>query len=66
MTLAQTAEKPITAATEEAISNFADSRQRRFAMSLRRPKNIVRSRFVPDAPGLVAAALNGDIDARMR
>jgi hypothetical protein len=26
MTLAQTAEKPITVATEEAISNFADSR----------------------------------------
>jgi hypothetical protein len=27
MTLAQIAEKPITVATEEAISNFADSRQ---------------------------------------
>ena len=29
MTLAQIAEKPITVTTEEAISNFADSRQGR-------------------------------------
>ena len=28
MTLAQIAEKPITVATDEAISSFADSRQR--------------------------------------
>jgi hypothetical protein len=41
--LAQIAEKPITVATEEAISNFADSRQRLLAMSFRRPNSIVRS-----------------------
>jgi hypothetical protein len=40
MTLAQIAENPITVATEEAISNFADSRQRRLSVSLRRPKGI--------------------------
>jgi hypothetical protein len=40
MTLAQIAEKPMTVATDDAISSFADSRQRRLAMPLRRPKGI--------------------------
>ena len=41
MTLAQIAEKPITVATDDAISNFADSRQGRLATLLRRPNGIV-------------------------
>jgi hypothetical protein len=44
MTLAQIAEKPITVTTDDAISNFADSRQGRLAMFSRRPNRIVRSR----------------------
>jgi hypothetical protein len=44
MTLAQIAEKPMTVTTEEAISNFADSRQGRLVTSLRGPNPIVRSR----------------------
>jgi hypothetical protein len=40
MTLAQIAENPMTVATDEAISSFADSRQRRLAMPLRHPKDI--------------------------
>jgi hypothetical protein len=40
MTLAQIAENPMTVATDDAISSFADSRQRRLAMLLRRPKDI--------------------------
>jgi hypothetical protein len=44
MTLTQMAEKPITVATEAAISNFADSRQRRRFTIFCRRKNIVRSR----------------------
>ena len=40
MTLAQIAEKPITVTTDDRISNFADSRQGRLAMSLRRPNSI--------------------------
>jgi hypothetical protein len=44
MTLAQIAEKPITVTTDEAIKSFADSRQGRLALSLRRPNRIVRSR----------------------
>jgi hypothetical protein len=44
MTLAQIAEKPITVTTEEAISNFADSRQGRLAVFSRRPNRIVGSR----------------------
>ena len=43
-TLAQIAEKPITVATDDTISNFADSRQGRRAKSLCRPKPIMRSR----------------------
>jgi hypothetical protein len=42
ITLAQTAENPITVATEEAISNFADSRQRRL-VSFPRPSAMVCS-----------------------
>ena len=41
--LAQIAEKPITVATDDAISNLADSRQRLLATSFRRPNSIVRS-----------------------
>ena len=44
MTLAQIAEKPSTVTTEEAISNFADSRHGRLAVLLRHPIGIVRSR----------------------
>jgi len=46
MTLAQIVEKPITVATDDAISNFADSRQGLEAPSLRRPNHIDRSRGV--------------------
>ena len=46
MTLAQIAEKPITVTTDDAISNFADSRHGRLAMFLRRQNNAIpRSRF---------------------
>src|SRR5580704_6307078 len=44
MTLAQMAEKPITVTTDEASSSFADSRQCRLAVSLRRPNSILSSR----------------------
>jgi len=44
MTLAQIVEKPITVATDDAISNFADNRHGLRAMSLRLPNRIVRSR----------------------
>jgi hypothetical protein len=40
MTLVQIAEKPITVATEDAISNFADSRHDRLATFPRRPNRI--------------------------
>src|ERR1700722_17151814 len=46
LTLTQTAEKPITVTTEEAISSFADSRQGRLALSLRRPNPIT---LLPEA-----------------
>ena len=65
MTLAQIAEKPITVATDEMISNFADSRQGRLATSLRHPNRMVRSRCLLNAPGFVAAGLSGDSDAVM-
>ena len=64
ITLAQIAEKPITVATDEMISNFADSRQGRPAT----PCAIRIAWFAPDslnAPGIVAAGLNGDSDALM-
>jgi hypothetical protein len=70
ITLTQTAENPITVATDEAISSFVDSRQgcrEGFpAMSLCRRKNIVPLPIPLDAPGLVAAGLSGDTAARMR
>jgi hypothetical protein len=44
MTLAQTAEKPITVTTDDTISNLADSRQGRLAPLLRRPNGILCSR----------------------
>jgi hypothetical protein len=64
--LAQIAEKPITVATEEAISNLADSRQGRWARILvkflRRPNHIVRS-SLPECARILVAALNDDNDA---
>jgi hypothetical protein len=72
MTLAQIAEKPITVATDEAISSFADSRHGLRAGSVpakpvsaacfRRPNGIVRSNLLQWAGNLVAA-LNRDSDA---
>jgi hypothetical protein len=59
-TLAQIVEKPITVATEEAISNFVDSRQGRLAKPLRRPKAICSLPNPPNAPSVVAARLSGD------
>src|ERR1700688_954853 len=59
MTLAQIAEKPITVATEEAISNFVDSRQGHLALLLRRPKGICSLPNRPNAPSVVAARLSG-------
>jgi len=44
MTLAQIAEKPITVATDETISSFADIRQGRLAPFVRHPNSIDRSR----------------------
>jgi hypothetical protein len=41
ITLTQIAEKPMTVIKEQAISNFADSRQGRLALSLRRPNPII-------------------------
>jgi hypothetical protein len=65
MTLAQIVENPITVATDDAISNLADSRQGLLVTSFRRPNRIVRSRVFLDAPGIVASALNGDSDRLM-
>jgi hypothetical protein len=48
MTLAQMAEKPITVATDDAIKSFADTRQGRWAVPVRRPNSI---RFAPGYPG---------------
>ena len=59
MTLAQIAEKPITVTTDETISSFADSRQGRLAVSLRRPNPIASLPSDRDAPGMVAVGLNG-------
>jgi hypothetical protein len=50
MTEAQIAVKPITVATEEAISSFADSRQRRFAVFFRHWKCIDRSGHIEMRP----------------
>jgi len=59
MTLVQIAEKPSTVTMEERISSFADSRQGRLAVSLRRPNLIVSLPDQWDAPGMVAVGLNG-------
>ncbi|MGB6254629.1 MAG: hypothetical protein WBF62_15390, partial [Bradyrhizobium sp.] len=59
MTLVQIAEKPSTVTTEETISSFADSRQGRLAVSLRRPNPIASLPNEGDAPGMVAVGLNG-------
>jgi hypothetical protein len=76
ITLAQIAEKPITVATDDAISSLADSRQGfldqglleglpggRAAMFLRHPKGIRSLPNLLDAPGFVAFGLNDDNDA---
>jgi hypothetical protein len=77
ITLAQIAEKPITVATDDAISSLADSRQGflgqgfpgqglpggRVAMFLRHPKGIRSLPNLLDAPGFVAFGLNDDNDA---
>jgi hypothetical protein len=61
ITLAQTPEKPITVATEEAISNLADSRHGfpswRFPIRMRALRNLY------GCAGNIAAALNKDNDA---
>ncbi len=59
MTLAQIAEKPITVTTDDRISSFADSRQGRLAMSVRRPNPIARFPPLCNAHGMVAGGLNG-------
>jgi hypothetical protein len=61
MTLAQTAEKPITVATEEAISNLADSRHG--FPSWRFPIRIRALRNVYECARNIAGALNTDNDA---
>jgi hypothetical protein len=66
MTLAQIAENPITVATDEAISSFADSRQRRLAMLLRRPKGIQSLPILLVAPSIIAACLSCDNGSLMR
>jgi hypothetical protein len=65
MTLAQIAEKPITVTTVDRISNFAEGRQGRLAMSLRRPNGIGSLPEPRDAPKVVAAGLSGDNDTLM-
>jgi hypothetical protein len=44
MTLAQIAEKPITVATDDAISSFADICHGRLVVLVRHPNGIDRSR----------------------
>jgi hypothetical protein len=63
ITLAQIAEKPMTVATVEAISSFADSRQRRLAPFPRR--NRMWYSNMPFCRGNIVAALSGDSDRRM-
>ena len=60
-TLAQTVEKPITVASDEAISNFADSRHG-FAF-WRFPSRIVHSAIFYGCAINIAGALNTDNDA---
>jgi hypothetical protein len=50
MTEAQMAEKPMTVATDEATSSFADTRQRRFAVCCCRRKNIRHSESIEMRP----------------
>jgi hypothetical protein len=50
MTPVQMAEKPITVATDEAINSFADSRQGRMAVPVRRPNSIRSLPVALDAP----------------
>src|ERR1700753_324244 len=60
ITLAQIAEKPSTATTDDAISHLADNRQARPASLLRRQNTIHRSQCIEDASAIVAAGLNDD------
>jgi hypothetical protein len=59
ITLVQIAEKPSTVTIEEMISSFADSRQGWLALPVRRPNPIISLPMSGDAPGMVAAGLNG-------
>jgi hypothetical protein len=61
-TLAQIAEKPITVATDEAISSFADSRQGPVAKLLRGPDRI-RVSTGSGCASIIAAGLSDDKDA---
>jgi hypothetical protein len=63
-TLAQIAQKPITVTTDEAISNFADSRQGRVATLLGRPDRI-RVSAGSGCASIIAAGLSDDNDALM-
>jgi hypothetical protein len=64
ITEAQIAEKPITAATDEAINSLTDSRQPRQAVVFHRWKDMLRS-DQRNAPGTVAAALSRDNGSAM-
>jgi hypothetical protein len=56
MTLAQTAENPMTVATDEAISSFADSRQARSAPFLLRRNRMHPLPIVLHAPETLPSA----------
>jgi hypothetical protein len=63
-TLAQMAEKPMTVANDEAISNFADSRHGFLPMVLSLPNSVHRSRSLV-TPAIIAAGLSDDNDVPM-
>jgi hypothetical protein len=53
------AEKPITVTTDETISSFADNRQGRLAVFMRRPNSIARS-DLSGCARIIAFGLSGD------
>jgi hypothetical protein len=65
MTLAQIVENPMTVATDEAISNLADSGRGRLATLLRHPNGIGSLPTSMFAPEIIAAGLSDDNDALM-
>jgi hypothetical protein len=65
MTLAQTAEKPMTVATEEAISSFADSRHGLSAPLSRRPNRMPLAPNPHACDRNIAVGLSKDNDARI-